>query len=222
MTGRPERSVDVPRTPGGAGGWDARSAELAAATDGAAWGGVPDEAAPGALAVGTGVPGEVAPGGPPTPVQGPVYIPVPDPAPTPGPDQPQTPAPTPVQDPAPAPAPPGPPTPATPRRGPADPVKALMHRHRDLCERAVDPLEIAAGLEAHGVTDRTAARFRHRDVFALAESPRTTHPSDQAHLRVHQALQFEAAATVATPSGSRAENSSTRERRSTPSIANSF
>lgn len=55
------------------------------------------------------------------------------------------------------------------RRGAADPVKALMHRHRDLCERAVDPLEIAAGLEAHGVTDRTAARFRHRDVFSLAE-----------------------------------------------------
>ncbi|MFD7319855.1 hypothetical protein ACFV9D_02010 [Streptomyces sp. NPDC059875] len=55
------------------------------------------------------------------------------------------------------------------RRGPADPVKALIHRHRDLCERAVDPLEIAAGLEAHGVTDRTAARFRHRDVFSLAE-----------------------------------------------------
>ncbi|MEU2262532.1 hypothetical protein ABZ557_20165 [Streptomyces sp. NPDC019645] len=57
----------------------------------------------------------------------------------------------------------------TGRRGPADPVKALMHRHRGLCERAVDPLEIAAGLEAHGVTDRTAARFRHRDVFSLAE-----------------------------------------------------
>ncbi|MEU5684036.1 hypothetical protein [Streptomyces venezuelae] len=56
-----------------------------------------------------------------------------------------------------------------PRRGPADPVKALMHRHRELCERAVDPLEIAAGLEAHGVTDRAAAHFRHRDVFALAE-----------------------------------------------------
>ncbi|MEU5767098.1 hypothetical protein ABZ782_14350 [Streptomyces asoensis] len=58
---------------------------------------------------------------------------------------------------------------AVPRRGAADPVKALMHRHRELCERAVDPLEIAAGLEAHGVTDRTAARFRHRDVFSLAE-----------------------------------------------------
>ncbi|HWU11883.1 MAG TPA: hypothetical protein VN520_36970, partial [Streptomyces sp.] len=55
------------------------------------------------------------------------------------------------------------------RRGSADPVKVLMHRHRDLCERAVDPLEIAAGLEAHGLTDRTAARYRHRDVFSLAE-----------------------------------------------------
>ncbi|WP_414719509.1 hypothetical protein [Streptomyces sp.] len=57
----------------------------------------------------------------------------------------------------------------TPRRGAADPVKALMHRHRELCERAVDPLEIAAALEAHDITDRTAARFRHRDVFSLAE-----------------------------------------------------
>ncbi|MFE1797460.1 hypothetical protein ACFW9L_14980 [Streptomyces sp. NPDC059517] len=58
-------------------------------------------------------------------------------------------------------------TPAAP--GGADPVKALMHRHRQLCERAVDPLEIAAALEAHGVTDRTATHFRHRDVFSLAE-----------------------------------------------------
>ncbi|GGL78151.1 hypothetical protein GCM10010129_22290 [Streptomyces fumigatiscleroticus] len=55
------------------------------------------------------------------------------------------------------------------RRVVGDPVKALMHTHRELCERAVDPLEIAAGLEAHGVTDRTAAHFRHRDVFSLAE-----------------------------------------------------
>ncbi|WP_374106253.1 hypothetical protein [Streptomyces sp. BV286] len=68
-------------------------------------------------------------------------------------------------------APPGEPADreAPARRGAADPVKALMHRHRELCERAVDPLEIAAGLEAHGVTDRTATRFRHRDVFSLAE-----------------------------------------------------
>ncbi|KOG42843.1 hypothetical protein AQJ84_13415 [Streptomyces resistomycificus] len=53
-----------------------------------------------------------------------------------------------------------------------------MHRHRDLCERAVDPLEIAAGLEAHGVTDRTAARFRHRDVFSLAEEMYARMPRD--------------------------------------------
>lgn len=85
--------------------------------------------------------------------------------------------PTPPDDPAPHPAPRAPElahtAPArklsTGRRGPADPVKSLMHRHRELCERAVDPLEIAAGLEAHGVTDRTAARYRHRDVFSLAE-----------------------------------------------------
>ncbi|MFC7897932.1 hypothetical protein [Streptomyces sp. NPDC057381] len=60
----------------------------------------------------------------------------------------------------------------------ADPVKALIHRHRELCERAVDPLEIAAGLEAHGVTDRTAARFRHRDVFSLAEEMYARVPRD--------------------------------------------
>ncbi|MET7570968.1 hypothetical protein ABZT04_21085 [Streptomyces sp. NPDC005492] len=70
------------------------------------------------------------------------------------------------------------PTPA--RRGAADPVKALMHRHRELCERAVDPLEIAAGLEAHGVTDRTAGRFRHRDVFSLAEEMYARVPRDDA------------------------------------------
>ncbi|GDY45318.1 hypothetical protein SANT12839_062000 [Streptomyces antimycoticus] len=68
------------------------------------------------------------------------------------------------------------------RRGPADPVRALIHHHHDLCARAVDPLEIAAGLEAHGVTDRTAARFRHRDVFSLAEElyarvPRAEEPA---------------------------------------------
>ncbi|MFF4501989.1 hypothetical protein [Streptomyces sp. NPDC001401] len=70
--------------------------------------------------------------------------------------------------------------PAAPRRTAADPVKALMHRHRELCERAVDPLEIAAGLEAHGVTDRTAARFRHRDVFSLAEEMYARVPRDAA------------------------------------------
>ncbi|MGW0709140.1 hypothetical protein ACWD4G_24835 [Streptomyces sp. NPDC002643] len=53
-----------------------------------------------------------------------------------------------------------------------------MYRHRELCERAVDPLEIAAGLEAHGVTDRTATRFRHRDVFSLAEEMYARVPRD--------------------------------------------
>lgn len=179
MTGRSERSVDVPRAPGGAGGWDARSEELAGAA-------VPDGVALGAVVPGEGVPGEAAPGGPPTPVQGPVYIPVRDPAPTPVqrvstpvrspvPPPAQRPAPASGQDQAQALAPP-----PAPRRGPADPVKALMHRHRELCERAVDPLEIAAGLEAHGVTDRTAARFRHRDVFALAEEMYARVPQDSA------------------------------------------
>ncbi|MET8469624.1 hypothetical protein ABZY90_37635 [Streptomyces sp. NPDC006422] len=64
------------------------------------------------------------------------------------------------------------------RRSGADPVKGLMHRHRELCERAVDALEIAAGLEAHGVTDRTAARFRHKDVFSLAEEMYARMPRD--------------------------------------------
>ncbi|MEU6840737.1 hypothetical protein ABZ930_02540 [Streptomyces sp. NPDC046716] len=64
------------------------------------------------------------------------------------------------------------------RRSGVDPVKVLMHRHRDLCERAVDPLEIAAGLEAHGLTDRTAARYRHKDVFSLAEEMHARMPRD--------------------------------------------
>ncbi|MEU3773962.1 hypothetical protein AB0F11_12285 [Streptomyces sp. NPDC032472] len=74
------------------------------------------------------------------------------------------------------------------RRAGGDPVKALLHRHRVLCEQAVDPLEIAAGLEAHGITDRTAARFRHRDVFSLAEelyarTPRGDEPAAPAAAR---------------------------------------
>ncbi|MET7319650.1 hypothetical protein [Streptomyces sp. NPDC005549] len=71
------------------------------------------------------------------------------------------------------------PSPSVARRAAADPVKGLLHRHRELCERAVDPLEIAAGLEAHGVTDRTAARFRHRDVFSLAEEMYARVPRDR-------------------------------------------
>ncbi|MFJ3837836.1 hypothetical protein ACIPY6_20240 [Streptomyces sp. NPDC090054] len=74
------------------------------------------------------------------------------------------------------------PAPQAPRRRApgGDPVKSLLHRHRELCERAVDPLEIAAGLEAHGITDRTAARFRHRDVFSLAEELYARTPRDEA------------------------------------------
>lgn len=67
---------------------------------------------------------------------------------------------------------------AAPRRGAVDPVKALLHQHRELCERAVDPLEIAAGLESHGFTDRSAARYRHRDVFSLAEELYARVPRD--------------------------------------------
>ncbi|WP_188281569.1 hypothetical protein, partial [Streptomyces sp. CBMA29] len=55
------------------------------------------------------------------------------------------------------------------RRGPADPVRGVMHRHEALIAGAVDEWEIAAGLEAHGVTDGAARRLRHRDVFGLAE-----------------------------------------------------
>ncbi|MFE7773842.1 hypothetical protein ACFU5O_08075 [Streptomyces sp. NPDC057445] len=86
------------------------------------------------------------------------------------------------------------------RRGPADPVKALMHRHRELCERAVDPLEIAAGLEAHGVTDRTAARFRHRDVFSLADEMYARVPRGEAGSRpAPEEEPGERAATQAPP-----------------------
>lgn len=62
--------------------------------------------------------------------------------------------------------------------GPADPVRGLLRRHRRLCESAVDPLEIAVGLETHGLTDRTAAFFRHRDVFSLAEELYARAPRD--------------------------------------------
>ncbi len=80
---------------------------------------------------------------------------------------------------------PEPAEPSARRRGPADPVLLLIRQHFELCATAVDPLEIAAGLEAHGVTDRTAAQYRHRDVFSLAEElyarvPRET-PLDVPH-----------------------------------------
>ncbi|SOB82218.1 hypothetical protein [Streptomyces sp. 1331.2] len=51
----------------------------------------------------------------------------------------------------------------------ADPVREVMAQHRELCERAVDPLEIAAGLEEAGLGPDAAARCRHADLFSLAE-----------------------------------------------------
>ncbi|WP_327680440.1 hypothetical protein [Kitasatospora sp. NBC_00458] len=50
-----------------------------------------------------------------------------------------------------------------------DPVREVMAEHRELCERAVDPLEIAAGLEEAGLGPAAAARCRHADLFSLAE-----------------------------------------------------
>lgn len=56
-----------------------------------------------------------------------------------------------------------------PRRGVGDPVRSVLHRHAALLAGAVDEWEIAAGLEARGLTDGGARRLRHRDVFGLAE-----------------------------------------------------
>jgi len=51
-----------------------------------------------------------------------------------------------------------------------EPLAELSRRFDDLCVRAVDPCEIAAGLEAAGFTDTAvAARYGVPDVFALAE-----------------------------------------------------
>ncbi|MFD8701397.1 hypothetical protein ACFV1W_02090 [Kitasatospora sp. NPDC059648] len=51
----------------------------------------------------------------------------------------------------------------------ADPVREVMAEYRELCERAVDPLDIAAGLEEAGLGPEAAARCRHADLFSLAE-----------------------------------------------------
>ncbi|MFJ1752234.1 hypothetical protein [Kitasatospora sp. NPDC088134] len=52
---------------------------------------------------------------------------------------------------------------------PADPVRELLDSNRELCEQAIDPLEIAAALEDAGLAVDGAARYRHADVFGLAE-----------------------------------------------------
>ncbi|GAA2595118.1 hypothetical protein SMC26_41030 [Actinomadura fulvescens] len=54
----------------------------------------------------------------------------------------------------------------TPSTG--DPAGALGLE--DLCAEAVDPLEVAAGLEADGMNDEAARRAGHSDVFAFAET----------------------------------------------------
>ncbi|WP_280695278.1 hypothetical protein [Kitasatospora sp. GP82] len=50
-----------------------------------------------------------------------------------------------------------------------NPVRELMERYRGLCEQAVDPLDIAVGLEDAGLGPVEARCYRHADVFALAE-----------------------------------------------------
>ena len=52
----------------------------------------------------------------------------------------------------------------------AEPLTELAERFGPLCANAVDPLEIAAGLEMDGLSDQsTRVRYGFPDVFALAE-----------------------------------------------------
>ncbi|HJP77594.1 MAG TPA: hypothetical protein VJ914_25210 [Pseudonocardiaceae bacterium] len=52
----------------------------------------------------------------------------------------------------------------------AEPLGELAERFAPLCANAVDPLEIAAGLEMDGLSDQaTRVRYGFPDVFALAE-----------------------------------------------------
>ena len=52
----------------------------------------------------------------------------------------------------------------------AEPLAELVERFAPLCANAVDPLEIAAGLEMDGLSDQTTrVRYGLPDVFALAE-----------------------------------------------------
>jgi hypothetical protein len=62
---------------------------------------------------------------------------------------------------------------AVARIGARDPLDLLVDREREMIERSVDALEVAASLEAAGVTDRVArVRFGLADVFELAEEVR--------------------------------------------------
>jgi hypothetical protein len=52
----------------------------------------------------------------------------------------------------------------------AEPLTELMERFEPLCANAVDPLEVAAGLEMDGLSDQsTRVKYGFPDVFALAE-----------------------------------------------------
>lgn len=79
-----------------------------------------------------------------------------------------------------------------------------MHRHEALVAGAVDEWEVAAGLEAQGVTDGVARRLRHRDVFGLAEElyarvPRAVRPVEVAEERERARPTPRVAAAYALP-----------------------
>jgi hypothetical protein len=64
-----------------------------------------------------------------------------------------------------------------PERRSSDPVAMLTRDHDELCTQAADHAEIAAGLEAAGVSDRLARRgYGFASVFELAESMYHTVP----------------------------------------------
>ncbi len=51
-----------------------------------------------------------------------------------------------------------------------NPLTVLSRQHDELCNSAVDPWEIAAGLEAEGMSDVACHRYGYPDVFSLAEA----------------------------------------------------
>ncbi|MFE0766456.1 hypothetical protein [Streptomyces smyrnaeus] len=106
----------------------------------------------------------------------------------------------------------------TTRPAPGDPVRVLLRRHRALCECAVDPLEIAAGLEASGITDRTAARCRHRDVFSLAEElyARAPYPGSRA---AHTGIAWSPESSKSPDSAKNTRNSNTGSSKKTGDAA---
>ncbi|GAA2078669.1 hypothetical protein [Actinomadura alba] len=59
------------------------------------------------------------------------------------------------------------PAPGDPDAG--DSLEALTRRMEELCAGAVDPFEVAAGLEADGLNDEGAGQYGYPHVFALAE-----------------------------------------------------